>query len=214
MRHWLVGCHRLGQRYVPIFGRISSLWVKTTIPIIKQSPKIWLSQTSRQPHLFILLESFPNFHSRRDNSILSLRQRPKNLCLGLVLHHFSVGQKGSTCPGNLTNGYQKGGGSSLAKGCSNSFKVWTTLSGYYIPSQLMEHIFPGIMHVNFQGCTLSKLTSLMIYRQCTFMSCIAIVLKCSMVSEHNLDKQMNNVQNPGWLVDIGKLYYPIIWELW
>ena len=66
---------------------------------------------------------------------------------------------------------------------------------YCIPSQHMEDIFPGIINVNFQGCTLSKLTSLMIYRQCTFMSCIAIVLKCSMVSEHNLDKQMNNVKD-------------------
>ena len=39
------------------------------------------------------------------------------------------------------------------------------------------------------------------------MSCI--VLKCSMVSEHNLDRQLNSVQNPGWLVDIGDYTTPL-----
>ena len=35
------------------------------------------------------------------------------------------------------------------------------------------------------------------------MSCIAIALSCSMVSQHNLDKQLTSVQNPGCLFDIG-----------
>lgn len=99
------------------------------------------------------------------------------------------------------NGYQKGGVVALQKAAATPSKYEQHYPG--IPNQHMEHIFPGIMHVNFQGCSLSKLTSLMIYRQCTFMSCIAIALSCSMVSQHNLDKQLTSVQNSGCLFDIG-----------
>ena len=72
------------------------------------------------------------------------------------------------------NGYQKKGGEvALQKAAATPSKYEQHYPG--IPNQHTEDIFPGIIHVNFQ-----------IYRQRTSMSCIAVVLKCSMVSEHNL----------------------------